>query len=110
MNDFEQKLARQTFRQPPAELRSEILRACESAALSTVPAGTWREWLWPSPRAWAALAALWVFFATEQLFEPTGQTDGMRALQASAPDHSGDGALLTFHNANDLLRALELTN
>ena len=49
MNDFEQKLARQTFREPPAGLRSEILRAC---ATPEPAAWAWREWLWPSPTAW----------------------------------------------------------
>lgn len=109
MNDFEQKLARQNFRQPPAELRAKILRVCESAALATVPAGSWREWLWPSPRAWAALAALWALFAADQ-FLVTEPSPRRPALQAVVPDHSGPGPLLTFHNSHDLLRTLELPN
>ena len=56
MNDFERKLRSQPFREPPAAWRREILACCESAA----PKASWREWLWPSPYAWAALAAVWV--------------------------------------------------
>ncbi len=52
MNDFERHLAAQPFRTPPADLRAAILAA--------TPAASWRDWLWPSPLAWAALALIWV--------------------------------------------------
>ncbi len=78
---FEQHLSRQPLRPVPAEWRDEVLaRAgdlpspflasamasdgdCKSPArasqLSTFNSQL-REWLWPCPQAWAALAAVWV--------------------------------------------------
>jgi hypothetical protein len=69
MNEFEQKLQRQRLRQIPAGWRAEILAAAQPAAsrpalrasvfstinrlLSTL--------LWPHPKAWAGLAAVWIF-------------------------------------------------
>src|SRR5208282_5364385 len=65
--DFEQKLPRQPLRQIPPEWRGEILSAAERASrpaphasflstlnhqLSTI--------LWPHPKAWAGLAAVWI--------------------------------------------------
>src|SRR5208282_6906318 len=65
--DFEQKLPRQPLRQIPPEWRGEILSAAERASrpaphasflstlnhqLSTI--------LWPHPKAWAGLAAIWI--------------------------------------------------
>jgi hypothetical protein len=61
--EFENQLQRQSLRQPPPELRSQILRA---ASLSTprnrcMPLIEWVSgWLWPHPRAWVGLAAAWV--------------------------------------------------
>ena len=77
LDDFEQKLQRQPLRQVPAEWREEILVAADvnrrnrpvreftfaatpfrrflstlNAQLSTI--------LWPHPRAWAGLAAVWI--------------------------------------------------
>ena len=71
MNDFERKLKAQSFRQPPQEWRDEILDVCDQAEgrrnaqaslveADSAPAWSWREWLWPSPAAWGALAAVWV--------------------------------------------------
>ena len=57
MNDLERKLRNLAFRTPPAELRREILATAERQAR----ASKWREWLWPSPLAWGAVAAVWVF-------------------------------------------------
>jgi len=67
-DDFEQRLQRQPLRQIPAEWRSEILDAAISRhspratrhsffstlnhQLSTI--------LWPHPKAWAGLAAVWI--------------------------------------------------
>jgi hypothetical protein len=72
MDNFEQKLQRQPLRQVPTEWREEILAAAEVqlpgapkrseggstfiAQLSTI--------LWPHPKAWAGLAAVWVLILT----------------------------------------------
>ena len=55
-SDFEESLRRQSIRPVPAQWRGEILRAARAQ-----PAASpwWREWLWPHPQAWGALAAAW---------------------------------------------------
>ena len=97
MNDFEQKLARQNFREPPAGLRAEILRACAAATA----AWTWRDWLWPAPQAWAALAALWLVLAAVQFSEH-------RAAPVVAQPAPDAAALLTFYNTRAYLHDLDL--
>jgi hypothetical protein len=65
-DDFESKLRQQPFRSLPTEWREDILRATRtglSSQPSTInhqPQLRWRDWLWPSPVAWAGLAAAWV--------------------------------------------------
>jgi hypothetical protein len=77
MNEFEQKLSRQPLRQIPDGWRAEILREGRRAALPEIgDADTAslsnRSWLstinhqlstvfWPHPKAWASLAAVWIF-------------------------------------------------
>jgi len=76
--DFEKQLQRQPLRAAPAEWRAEILRQANVAAdvrrlkldsnadegdqslLTSAATPWWREWLWPSPQAWAGLAAVWL--------------------------------------------------
>lgn len=72
MGDFEQKLQSQPLRQVPASWREEILTAAESAAATRhAPPVTRSSWLstlnhqlstvlWPHPKAWAGLAAIWI--------------------------------------------------
>ncbi len=69
-DNFERKLSQRNLRQAPAEWREEILRAANRAA--ECDSGRARQpWLalltqrftsllWPSPKAWGALAALWI--------------------------------------------------
>ena len=63
-DEFEQQLQRQPLRPIPAEWRTEILAAARAAgprpsALDAQSASWWRELLWPSPLAWAGVAAAW---------------------------------------------------
>jgi len=41
----------------------------------SAPSWTWRDWLWPSPFAWGAMAMIWIIpFAEKRLYEaPTSQ-------------------------------------
>jgi hypothetical protein len=65
--DFEQRLQRQPLRQVPAEWRGEILSAAKHASrpaprtsfLSTFNRQL-SSLLWPHPKAWAGLAAVWI--------------------------------------------------
>src|SRR5215203_5248777 len=56
MNEFENKLRCREFLPPPAEVREAVLAAGERAKARE--ATTCREWLWPSPLAWGAVAAV----------------------------------------------------
>ena len=65
-DDFENRLRQQRLRTPPTEWRERILDSAKSATVQEAkgPADapfTWlRALLWPSPHAWAGLAAVWV--------------------------------------------------
>jgi hypothetical protein len=72
MNEFEQKLSRQPLRKIPGKWRAEILSATDGAKISRHPSLVTRHWLstlnhqlstifWPHPKAWAGLAAVWIF-------------------------------------------------
>jgi hypothetical protein len=61
MDDFEQFLKNQPLRAAPPQWRGEILAAAaRQPAARAVMYPWWRAWLWPSPYAWGALAAVWV--------------------------------------------------
>jgi len=76
MEQFEQRLRRQPVRKVPGEWRAEILSAARAAGAEEVSreftfAATGDSWLsavrrqlsallWPHPKAWAGLAAVWV--------------------------------------------------
>ena len=99
-DDFEQRLSRQPMRKVPVEWRSQILSTAAATASSTtrhrVGSGfsvseTLRAQmvtlLWPSPKAWGALAAIWLFLtaanrATVNLAEPSANS-GARPAAAS---------------------------
>jgi len=67
MDDFEQRLQRQPLRQIPVEWRGEILSAAKHAS-RPVPRASFLSTfnfqlstlLWPHPKAWAGLAAVWI--------------------------------------------------
>jgi hypothetical protein len=74
MNDeteqFERRLSRQPLRKIPGEWRGEILGVCrESKVESRAQEQFWPSTIvarlstifWPHPKAWAALAAIWIF-------------------------------------------------
>jgi hypothetical protein len=70
---FEQRLQRQTLRQVPAGWREEILSSASDAqAAAHASHSPHRKFLpsihqrlsallWPHPKAWAGLAAIWIF-------------------------------------------------
>jgi hypothetical protein len=67
-DDFEQRLRRQTLRQIPSEWRGEILDAAISRHSSRATRHSFYSILnfqlstilWPHPKAWAGLAAVWI--------------------------------------------------
>ena len=104
MNDFERKLSQQPFRDPPADLRAAILGA--AAKVIALERWTWRDWLWPSPQAWAALAALWLVFAAVSATQPAPRSV---AGTIAAPAPTASYTLLTYHASQDLAHALEIS-
>ena len=65
MDDFEKRLQRQPLQQIPKEWREDILSAAHAAAVSGRNSFDARpSWisilLWPSPKAWAGLASVWI--------------------------------------------------
>ena len=72
-SDFEKHLQRQPLRQIPGEWRAEILQKATASAPSTLDPrpSLLSALLWPNPKAWAALAAVWIaifafHFSTQQ--------------------------------------------
>jgi hypothetical protein len=67
-DDFEQRLQRQALRQIPSGWRKEILDAATSCHSSRVTRHSFlatlnhqlSTLLWPHPKAWAGLAAVWI--------------------------------------------------
>jgi hypothetical protein len=82
MNEFEDKLRSRPLRPAPADLRVSVFRAAAKIAAPRVSA--WREWFWPSPAAWVALAAVWLVLA---LIRPlfVSENDGHALSAAAAP-------------------------
>jgi hypothetical protein len=85
MDDFEQFLTSQPLRDVPPAWREEILAtaATTTMARETPPPSAagpwWRAWLWPSPYAWAALAAAWLVIFGLNFAAQTGHNrDGPR--------------------------------
>ncbi len=104
MNDFERKLSQQPFRTPPADSRAAIFGMPSNVVVPV--RWTWRDWFWPSPQAWGALAALWMVFAALSF-----RTDGTAAPARSIAQRPAGGiTLLTFHHAHELAHALDLPN
>lgn len=78
-DSLEQKLARQQMRQVPPEWRVEVLIAARQAQNPRQPSPTARHsffstlnqqlatLLWPNPRAWGALATVWVVILTANM-------------------------------------------
>jgi hypothetical protein len=85
MNDFENKLRSRKFLPPPDRVRQAVL-AARDAALAP-KSQTWREWLWPSPLAWGAAAALLVgaLIFNAQLSAPRVPAATARAVQDESP-------------------------
>lgn len=65
-DDFEKRLARQTFRSVPTEWRREILEIARNNSASSRRGffstlnHQLSTLLWPCPQAWAGLAAIWI--------------------------------------------------
>jgi hypothetical protein len=70
-DDFEKQIQRQSLRKIPGEWRAEIVgRASSLSSIEKMEKKEtgrmpvllliWRDLLWPHPKAWAGLAAVWI--------------------------------------------------
>lgn len=109
MNEFERKLSEQAFRMPPPEWREEILGS--ATRIVVPPAWTWRDWFWPSPHAWGALAALWIVFAILSQREPADAVP-LPAQGAISADERGTPpvTLLSFHDPREINHVLNYSH
>lgn len=107
MNDFERKLSQQPFRTLPVDLRAAVFGL--PANVVAVPAASWRDWFWPSPRAWGALAALWLLFAALQ-FGSRPTSPAAMQVPEQIPAVQATPTLLSFHNAREFRHVLDLSH
>jgi len=90
MDDFEKKLCQQPLRPIPAEWRSRILAgAAEKARPRSVGFDSRQSWissfLWPYPRAWEALAAIWIALLTIHLSLADRSSSQVRQDDSQSP-------------------------
>ena len=88
-DDFEQQLQQQAPRIIPATWRAEILDSARASAsprraLPAPQSTGWREWVWPHPQAWGALAAVWIVILAIHSNTP-GSAAVDREMQAAVP-------------------------
>ena len=97
-DDFEARLRRQAVRQVPAEWREEIVTAAQRASQpaygtrnmghAQAPASFLSlvsTLFWPSPRAWGALAAVWVLLLGLNFMSgDAAETGGKRSRGSSS--------------------------
>lgn len=90
MNEFEQRLNRQPPKAIPPAWRAEILAAARTAQAACQPFRPsssilhfLSSLLWPHPKAWAGLAAVWVVIVGLQL--ASRDESGSRVAAKAAP-------------------------
>lgn len=100
--DFEKRLSAVTLRPVPGEWKAGILAAAGRASLTPSNQEDKRDprqrvtsffysLLWPHPRAWAALACLWVVIAVLNLSGPKG--DALLANTDPLPQRTAEALL-----------------
>ena len=97
MNEFERLLKSQQFRELPPEWRAEILDKGVEPTANEIPAN-WRDWFWPSPSVWAAMAAVWVLFVCVQSgLLPDGPESARTPALVKSPISEKEPSPQTFH-------------
>lgn len=109
-DDFEKQLERQPLREVPPGWREELLQAARASSSQRVShavpqvAPWWREWLWPAPQAWAALAAVWLVILGLHLRPSNSEAP---AIAAHTPAPPVNAATNLFEQRRELARLLD---
>jgi hypothetical protein len=96
-DDFEKQLQRQPLRQVPGEWREKILQNATPARRLGPPKHSEGGWLslltsnlsrllWPHPKAWAGLAALWVAMIVVQFASSDPASHAGNRAETLSPD------------------------
>ena len=94
-DDFEKRLQRQPLREIPSECREDILRAATLPAhssfvirhsLRSTLTSRLSSILWPQPKAWAGLAAVWVLIFALHLGARDRSPQLAKSSGSSAPE------------------------
>jgi hypothetical protein len=112
MNDDELKNRLRALRMPAPEVNEDALESALAAfRRAEKPSGgtrrPWHAWLWPSPYAWGAIAAIWLIILG------TGTPGQPSAMDASARDASpgqfsfSPGDLTASTDYREALRQIE---
>ena len=91
-SDFEKQLQSQAMRSVPQEWRAEVLLAARAAAPAiSEPKPVFRAWfyelLWPSPRAWASVAAVWALMLVVNFVPITNESRSLASGSGSVPEN-----------------------
>ena len=81
----------------------QSIKAADGPTPTSLPAriSRWTEWLWPSPIAWGALAAVWVCLLFLQWATPAPRATGHDLARSPS-----DGTVITFAQRQRELSAL----
>jgi hypothetical protein len=96
-DEFEQRLRRQPIRPIPGDWRADILAAARAAQPGESPVAIHRSWLailnqqlstllWPHPRAWAGVTAVWVVIFVLHLAARDTDGPGREMASPSSPE------------------------
>lgn len=103
MNDLENQLRSLKFSQPNAEWRQEILAECH-AHNAKATTTSWKDWLWPSPLAWAAMVLIWLGCGVaNQIDRPA------KAIATSQPPAGEDASLVALRSEQELEALFQFT-
>jgi len=91
-DDFENQLRRVPMREIPADWRGQILSAAKQPVRMDAPVAKsarqtwWRDLLWPSPLAWAALVLIWFGILLSNVTGASQSSKGRQIASISAED------------------------
>jgi hypothetical protein len=96
----------EALKRASAALREEVILPIKTPG-STRPLWTWRDWLWPSPIAWAAMAVVWITaLCRESVTRPMTPQSGP-AVVAHAPNRGDLSAVARYAEYQAERRQLE---